>query len=107
MNVGFVKVARLSQIPEGRSRRVLVGTTEIALWHVNGRIYAINNVCAHQHIAALHQGTLEGTTIRCPMHGWTYALETGVAVDGSGRVRTYRVRVEGEDVLVEEPVSEW
>ena len=32
---------------------------------------------------------------------WTYSLETGVAVTGSGRVRTYTVKVEGDGVFIE------
>ena len=102
----LVKVARASEIPERGSKRVVVADEEIALWHVGGRFFAISNVCSHQHFSSLHQGTLEGATVRCPMHGWTYSLETGIAVSGSGRVRTYRVSVVGEDVLIEDPSPE-
>ncbi len=97
----FVKVGKLSAIPEGKSKRVTVGDEELALWRVRGKIYAVNNVCAHQHIAALHQGTLDGLLVSCPMHGWTYSLETGKAISGSGSVRTYAVKVVGDDILVE------
>jgi nitrite reductase/ring-hydroxylating ferredoxin subunit len=38
------------------------------------------------------------------MHGWTYSLETGIALSGSGRVGTYTVKVEGDDVYIEQPV---
>ena len=103
----LVKVARLSEIPAGRSKRVSVGDEDIALWHVEGRIYAINNVCSHQHFPALHQGMLDGCTVTCPMHGWRYSLETGQAEVGDGKVKTYRVIVKGEDVFVEQPVQPW
>ena len=99
----YLRVARLSDIPEGRGARVTIGDDEIALWHVRGRIYAIGNVCAHQHFSALHLGTLTGLNVSCPMHGWTYSLETGAALSGSGRVRTYGVKVEGDDIFVERP----
>ncbi len=99
----LVKVGTLPEIPQGRSKRVVVDGTDIALWHAGGRVFAIGNVCAHQHISALHQGTLEGTMVTCPMHGWTYSLETGRAVSGEGRVRTYRVVMAGIDILIELP----
>ena len=35
------------------------------------------------------------------MHGWTYSLETGKAVSGDGRVKTYEVKVEGENVYLQ------
>jgi nitrite reductase/ring-hydroxylating ferredoxin subunit len=102
----FVRVARLSDIAEGRSARVKLGGDEIALWHVRGRVYAIGNVCSHQHFSELHHGILSGLTVSCPMHGWTYSLETGIAVTGSGRVRTYPVIVEGDGIYIEQPVGE-
>lgn len=97
----FVPVARLSDIAEGRSIRVTLGDDDLALWRVGGKLYAIGNVCSHQHFSELHRGILSGLTVACPMHGWTYSLETGIALSGSGRVRTYNVKVEGDDVYVE------
>ncbi len=105
--VEFVKVARASDIPERRSKLIHLENEQIALWHVNGRFYAINNVCPHQHIPALHKGTLSGDKVTCPMHGWTYSLETGVAEFGDGKVKTYKVKIEGEDIFVEKPMSTW
>jgi NAD(P)H-dependent nitrite reductase small subunit len=105
--VEFVKVARASDIPERRNKVIHLGNEQIALWHANGRFYAINNVCPHQHIPALHKGILNGDKVTCPMHGWTYSLETGVAEFGDGKVKTYRVKVEGEDIFVEKPMSTW
>ena len=49
----------------------------------------------------LHQGMLEDLAVSCPMHGWTYSLETGKATVGSGKVKIYAVKVVGEDVWVE------
>lgn len=103
MSGRLLKVAKFSDLREGRGRKVTVGAEEIALWRVNGKVYAINNVCAHQHFSALHEGILEGVTVACPMHGWTYSLETGIAEKGSGRVKTYSVKIEGDAIYVEIP----
>jgi 3-phenylpropionate/trans-cinnamate dioxygenase ferredoxin subunit len=103
----FVKVARFSELRERRSIKVTVGDDEIALWRIQGSIYAISNVCSHQHISTLHLGTLSGRSVTCPMHGWTYSLETGIALSGNGSVKTYHVKVVGDDVFVEQPSSTW
>jgi len=100
----YTKVARLSELREKRGRKVTVGDDEIALWRINGVVYAINNVCSHQHISAMHDGILEGLTVACPMHGWTYSLETGEPVFGNGRIKTFRVKIEGDEVYIELPV---
>jgi len=102
---GFQFAAKVSDVPEGRARKVVVGDQEIALCHVNNRFFAISNVCAHQHFSALHLGLIEGETLTCPMHGWTYSLETGVAVTGEGRVRVFAIEVEGGRIYVETPES--
>ena len=101
MDENFVKVGKASAFPEGRGKRIRVGDDEVALWHVRGKFYAIDNVCAHQHFSMLHQGILEDLSVTCPMHGWTFSLENGKATTGNGRVRTYAVKVVGEDVWVE------
>ena len=102
---GYMRVATASQLPEGKGRKCVVGDEEVALWHVDGRFYAISNVCAHQHVSALHAGIREGLQVTCPMHGWTYSLESGIAASGNGRVRVFRVLVEGDSVYIEVPES--
>jgi len=103
MNDRFVKVARTSDIPERRCKLVCVDDEEIAVWHIGEKFYAINNVCPHQHFSSLHQGTLEGLFVTCPMHGWSFSLEDGRPGFGSGRARIYEVRVAGKDILIERP----
>jgi NAD(P)H-dependent nitrite reductase small subunit len=101
----FVKVSRTSDIPLRAGKFIRIEDEEIALFNVNGVFYAIDNVCPHQHISALHQGELSGLQVTCPMHGWTYSLETGKAESGNGRVRTHRVKVEHGFVWIEKPAS--
>ena len=103
---GFVRVAHIREIPDRCSKKIILGGEEIALWHVGDRFYAVGNVCPHQHFSALHQGILDGLFLTCPMHGWTYSLETGIAIVGNGRVLTYRVELWGDDVIMEGPHGE-
>jgi nitrite reductase/ring-hydroxylating ferredoxin subunit len=104
---GFVAVAKRSQLREGRAIRVKVDDDDIALWMVQGEIYAIDNVCSHQHLPVLFRGTIEDSAVTCPMHGWSYSLKTGQAVSGNGRIRTFRVKTEGENVMIERPAAAW
>jgi nitrite reductase/ring-hydroxylating ferredoxin subunit len=95
-----VRVATLNEIPERRCKLVSIDGEEIVLWKVEGKIYAMNNVCPHQHFSKLHEGTLEGLYLTCPMHGWTFNLENGKAKDGNGRARVYEVSVQGRDIFI-------
>ena len=96
-------MARPAEVPEGGALRLTLVDHEIALWRVGGVLHAISNTCPHQHVAALHNGTLDGECVTCPMHGWTFSLRTGRAVRGSGRVRVYPVHVEEGWVLISVP----
>ncbi len=101
MDAEYIKVARVNDLHAQRGKLVVVDGEDIALFNREGRIYAIHNVCAHQHFSKLHEGEIDRLAVTCPMHGWTYDLLTGKAINGDGRVRTYNVRVEGNDVYVE------
>ena len=102
----FIKVAALSDLREQRGKLVVVDGEDVALFKREGTVFAIQNVCAHQHFSRLHEGEINGLSVTCPMHGWTYDLVTGKAVNGDGRVRRYNVRVQGGDVYLEIPRRE-
>ena len=96
----FFKVATLSDLEEGRGRIVTVQGTKIALFRCDGSVYAIKNQCPHMG-GDLGEGFLDGEIVRCPWHGWRFSVKTGKnpAADVVA-VRTYEVRVDGDDVLV-------
>ena len=98
----YVTVAQVSDTPPGKISLHEVNGTSIALCNVNGRFYAIDNVCTHDG-GPLDQGELEGKLVECPRHGAKFDVETGRAVvlPAVKPVRTYPVRVEGEDVQVQ------
>ena len=100
MSERWIVIARVENLREGRGLRCRVGDDEVALWQVDGRYYALSAVCAHHHVPTLHEGIREGLMIACPLHGWTYSLETGRAVTGNGRVRMYPVKIENGEVLL-------
>ena len=100
----FVKVASLADLPPGTSLVVLVGDRSIALFNVNGSVYAIDNVCPHAG-GSLARGGLNGTIVTCPLHGWRFDVRTGQSPYLPGeQLRTFPVLVvEGKiEVGVEE-----
>jgi len=96
----FVRVAKAAEVPPGNGKVVVVQGFPVALFNVDGRFYAISNVCLHRG-GPVGEGELDGTVVTCPMHGWEYDVRTGAnTINPAARLRTYEVRVEGEDVLV-------
>ena len=96
----FVKVAGVSDVQPGSVKEIAVNGKTLALCNVDGKFYALDNVCLHRG-GPLGQGYLNGEKLECPWHGWQYDVKTGaVAVNPNAKVASYEVKVEGADVLV-------
>jgi len=97
----FVKVASLSQLAAGTGRAVEANGRSIALFNVNGKVYATDNACLHQG-GPIGEGMLEEEVVTCPWHMWQYNVRTGESLEDSMlKVETYPVRVSGDDIEVE------
>jgi nitrite reductase (NADH) small subunit len=96
----YVKVAKVNEMPAGTAREFQADGKVIALFNVDGKFYATDNVCLHRG-GPLGQGPLEGETVTCPWHGWQYNVTTGEAVfNDQVKVQTFEVKVEGDDIVV-------
>jgi nitrite reductase/ring-hydroxylating ferredoxin subunit len=51
----FVEVAELDQVPVGRGWPVTVDGKDLALFNVEGMIYAIDDTCLHQGLSLAAQ----------------------------------------------------
>jgi nitrite reductase (NADH) small subunit len=97
---GFERVARVDEIPVGKSLVVQVNGRPIALFNVQGQFFAIYNICPHEG-GPLGEGRLKGCIISCPWHDLSFDVRNGQATDGGGYcVGSYEVRVEGSDILI-------
>ena len=97
----FVKVAGVGEIAPGTGKTVEAGGREIAVFNVAGQFFAIDNACKHRG-GPLGEGELDGTTVTCPLHAWTYDVTSGECFDDpSCAVDRFAVKVEGDDVLIE------
>ncbi len=79
MTETFVKVASVSEVPEGHARVFEVGDLEIALCNVDGTFHAIENICSHDG-GPLGEGRLVGEAIECPRHGARFDVTTGAVL---------------------------
>lgn len=100
----FVDVAAVDEVSAFLPRRVAVGDRDIALFNVDGEIFATDNICTHAY-ASLADGFVEGDTVECPLHEACFNIRTGKALKAPATVdlRTYPVRVTEGRVLVGRP----
>ena len=94
-------VAKLSEIPDGATKRVEVDGIGVLLCNCGGTIYAIEDVCTHDG-GPLDEGDLQDCRIMCPRHGALFDVRTGAALTLPAVIPlpTYAVRVEGDEVFV-------
>lgn len=96
----FVKVANLSDVAPGTAKTVDVNGQLIALFNVDGEIFALDNTCLHQG-GPLGEGMLEGDVVTCPWHMWEYNVRTGEKVGHPElKVSKYEVQVENGEIRV-------
>ncbi|MCG8585253.1 MAG: Rieske 2Fe-2S domain-containing protein [Pirellulales bacterium] len=69
-------VANVADCPPGSSLETVVDDRIVALFNVDGNIYALDGVCSHQG-GPLGKGKLEGCIVTCPWHGWQYDVQSG------------------------------
>jgi nitrite reductase (NADH) small subunit/3-phenylpropionate/trans-cinnamate dioxygenase ferredoxin subunit len=97
-----IKVAQTDDLPPGTGKVVEADGRSIALFNVQGTFHAIDNTCTHRG-GPLGEGELQGGIVTCPWHGATFDVQTGAVTGPPARtgVRSFRVQVDGKDVLVE------
>ena len=97
----FVKVADTMDIQPSRMKEVEVNGEKVCLANVEGKYYAIGNVCTHLG-GPLAQGKLEGYEVQCPWHGSRFDIRTGkVARPPAMRSEPiYEIKVEDDNILV-------
>src|SRR5215467_6426155 len=96
----YYRAASIGEIPPGTGRLIEVAGEDIALFNFNGEYYATGDMCPHRG-ASLAEGFLDGGKVFCPWHCYDFNLKTGECETvPSLRVRTYEVKIEGEDIFV-------
>ena len=99
--MAFVKVAKIKELKPGQAKEVEANGIMIALYNVEGRLYATSNTCLHES-GSLGEGTLENNIITCPLHGWKYDVTTGFHIMMPHmKLKTFKVKVEKEDIMVD------
>lgn len=95
-----IRACSTKEVPPGTIKKVVLQGREIALCNSGGTVYAVSSICPHQG-GPLDEGELDGDTLICPLHGWMFNVKDGSAVlNPRIKIRTYPVRISGEDILV-------
>jgi nitrite reductase/ring-hydroxylating ferredoxin subunit len=105
MPTGFLRVATVSEIPDGEMKIVCDG--QIVVAHVEGRFHAFGNICPHAE-GPLGEGFLDGLTVECPWHNgqWDIVTGKGLTAFATADIPVFEVRVVDGDVEVKPTAAE-
>ena len=89
----FHRAARSGQVREGSVRRFVVQGTELAIARLNGKAYALHNLCTHL-ACHLSSGKVENNGLTCLCHGSIFDLASGEPINppATRPVKTYPLR---------------
>lgn len=98
----WVQVASSGDVRESGALGVDVEGTPVALFRVDGAVYATHNICTHQ-FAFLSDGYVEDGCVECPLHQALFDIRTGKAktAPASADLRTFAAKEEGGAVYVD------
>jgi glycine betaine catabolism B len=97
----FVKVAETKDVQASQMVAVDVNGEKVCLSNVNGKYYAIGNVCTHMG-GPLAEGKLEEYIVQCPWHGSRFDIRSGEVVrpPAMRSESTYEIKVENNNILI-------
>lgn len=90
---GYYFICAEKDLKDSEGKRFYINDTDVAIFKVEGKIYAVSNVCPHQQASRIYEGFVENNCVVCPLHGWTFSLETGKLHSGSNGLDTYPVKI--------------
>lgn len=99
----LLKVGPVQSVPPGTVIEIEADDATFAVCNVAGDLHCLDGVCPHAG-GPLGQGTLNGSTLVCPWHGWEFDCRTGVNdFDKDLQLTTFPVVVEADEILIDVP----
>jgi 3-phenylpropionate/trans-cinnamate dioxygenase ferredoxin subunit len=103
----FKRVVGAADLAPGRRITTWVSGVKVLVVNAEGQLYAVDEQCTHMQ-CSMTNGPLQGTVLVCPCHLAAFDLRSGKVLKGPATVDlpTYKVKIEGGDLLIEERAPE-
>jgi 3-phenylpropionate/trans-cinnamate dioxygenase ferredoxin subunit len=98
--MNWIRVCVQSELLPGEYKVAWDGDVAIAVFNIDGALYAIEDVCTHDG-GELTGGDRNGFEIECPRHGARFDVRTGAALCAPAYEPTavFPVKVENETIF--------
>jgi nitrite reductase (NADH) large subunit len=109
----WIPVGKVWDFPSDGGATIKYGQVQIAVFNFasRGEWFATQNMCPHKKAFVLSRGIVGDAAgvpkVACPLHKKTFSLASGESLQGEEyRIRTFPVKIEGDDVYLELPPTE-
>ena len=98
----WIQVGSSTDLGEGSMRGIEHGDLQIAIYNLEGELYATDNICTHG-AGSLCEGWLEGFEIECPLHQGRFDVRDGrpLCTPATEAIRVYPAKVVEGRVLLD------
>jgi 3-phenylpropionate/trans-cinnamate dioxygenase ferredoxin component len=98
----WIDVCSESELQPGERKIVSTDVAEIAVFNLDGELFAIEDVCTHDG-GELATGRCDGDQIICPRHGARFCIRNGKALTAPAyeNIETFPVRFEQGHVQID------
>jgi len=95
------KVCELSDVPLKEMRCVSLADRNVLVAHTENGVFVSDEMCTHED-ARLCDGNLNGSLVKCPLHGSRFDLTTGQVLDDPAEenLKIYPVEVKNNTVYI-------
>ncbi|GAB6165533.1 nitrite reductase small subunit NirD [Thermostilla marina] len=96
----YITVAKVGEIPPRQGKLFQLEGHDIAVFHYDGRYFALDDYCPHMG-ESLSLGEIHDGCVLCSRHMWAFRLTDGVCEDVPAlQAKTFPVRVVGDEIQV-------
>lgn len=95
-------IGSVTELPiEGASNVFEADGRTIAIYRIDGNLYAVDDMCTHAASSLSREGERCGLVVECALHRARFSLETGQALIGPTRkpLRHYHLELRGNDIV--------
>lgn len=94
-------IGMFDDLPAGAGTKIEVQDETIAVFRVDGSVYAIADRCSHAE-ASLSEGEVFGFDVECPRHGAEFDITTGAvgSLPATKPLATYPTQIRDGEVFI-------
>ena len=100
--MGWQRAASVQEVKSESGLQVEIGDKTIALFRLDGKVYALEGICPHAE-AYLAEGFIEEGKVECPLHQALFEIPSGKCLGppADRDLVTFPTKIEGDDVFVD------